>query len=72
LQFVVTRRGKVDRIKCIRDLGYGTCDEAVVMIEKMNEMEIKWTPGEQRDLLGISYKMSSKSFTEVYCKNQSI
>ena len=43
IQFVVESDGSISEIKCIKDLGYGTCEEATRVIKKSK----KWIPGIQ-------------------------
>jgi len=46
-QFVVDATGNVSEIEIIREIGEG-CDEAVIsVLENMNKMEQKWTPGKE-------------------------
>lgn len=44
VQFVVETDGSISEIKCIKDLGYGTCEEAIRVIKKSK----KWIPGIQK------------------------
>jgi len=47
-QFVVGRRGHIEDIKLVKDIG-GGCGEAVIKIlESMNDFEKKWRPGKQQ------------------------
>lgn len=41
MQFIVEPDGTISDIKCIKDLGYGTCEEATRIIKKSK----KWIPG---------------------------
>jgi len=48
IQFVVTRHGTIDDIVILRDIGAGCGEAALEVIEGMNNMGKKWTPGKQR------------------------
>lgn len=48
IQFVVEKNGKVTDAKLVRDIGAGTGDEALRVVNLMNKEGIKWTPGKQR------------------------
>lgn len=48
VQFVVEPDGSISEIKLRRDPGGGCGKEAVRVVEKMNNMGEKWTPGRQR------------------------
>lgn len=48
VQFVVETDGTVADVSLLRDLGAGTGEEAVRVVESMNGNGIKWTPGRQR------------------------
>ena len=48
IQFVVEKNGSVTDAKIVRDIGAGTGDEALRVVELMNKEGIKWIPGKQR------------------------
>jgi protein TonB len=48
IQFVVEKNGTVTDAKIVRDIGAGTGDEALRVVELMNKEGIKWIPGKQR------------------------
>jgi TonB family protein len=48
VQFVVMKDGSLTDINCVRGLDYGTNEEAVRVVQLMNEMDERWTPGKQR------------------------
>ncbi|MBK9257984.1 MAG: energy transducer TonB [Saprospiraceae bacterium] len=48
LQFVVEPDGWLSNIKAVRDSGHGFGDAGIDVIESMNFLEEKWTPGEVR------------------------
>ena len=48
LQFVVDKDGSVTEVNVVRDPGAGTGDAAKKVINAMNDMPTKWTPGKQR------------------------
>jgi protein TonB len=47
LQFVVTETGKVDDVKIVRDIGAGCGDAGKKVVEAMNNLPERWTPGKQ-------------------------
>ena len=48
LQFVVSEKGEVKDVKVVRDIGAGCGDAAQKVVEAMNDLPQKWTPGRQR------------------------
>lgn len=48
LQFVVDKDGSVTDAKIVRDIGAGCGEAAQLVVEGMNKMSTKWTPGKQR------------------------
>lgn len=48
VQFIVEADGTVSNIACIGDIGYGCCEEAVRVIETMNALPERWSPGKHR------------------------
>ncbi len=48
IQFVVQKDGSVAGAKVVRDPGAGTGTAALKIVEAMNSMGSKWTPGKQR------------------------
>lgn len=55
VQFVVDKDGTIINIKTLRDIGGGCAEEAVRVIQLMNEMGIKWRPGFIRE--GVPVKI---------------
>jgi periplasmic protein TonB len=47
LRFVVTQSGNVENVEILRDIGAGCGEEAKKVIENMNTLDEKWTPGRQ-------------------------
>lgn len=47
LRFVVTESGNVENVEVLRDIGAGCGEEAKMVIENMNMLDEKWTPGRQ-------------------------
>ena len=47
-KFVITKTGEVSSIQVLRDIGDGCGEEVVRVLESMNNMPAKWTPGTQR------------------------
>ncbi|MEL6987227.1 MAG: TonB family protein, partial [Bacteroidota bacterium] len=50
-QFIVRKDGNLTDLKLLRDIGAGCGNEALRVIESMNQMEDKWIPGRQRGKL---------------------
>jgi protein TonB len=48
LQFVVDKDGRVTDTKIVRDIGAGCGEAAQAIVEGMNNMSARWTPGKQR------------------------
>ena len=48
LQFVIGKDGTVSETKVLRGIGGGCDEEAIRVVETMNNMPQKWKPGEQR------------------------
>jgi protein TonB len=48
VQFVVDRSGTIRDINTVRDIGGGCGEEAVRIVNMMNEMDQKWVPGMQQ------------------------
>ena len=48
LQFVVSEKGKVDDVKIVRDIGAGCGDAGKKVVEAMNSLPERWTPGKQK------------------------
>lgn len=48
IQFVVSKTGAVTEAKIVRDIGAGCGGAALDIVEKMNSLPQKWTPGKQR------------------------
>ncbi len=49
IQFVVEPNGSISNAKIIRDIGAGCGEEALRIVNKMNELGRKWSPGKQRN-----------------------
>jgi protein TonB len=49
VSFVVEKDGSITDAKIIRDPGAGCGGEALRVVEKMNDLGTKWTPGKQRN-----------------------
>ncbi len=48
VQFIVEKDGSISNAKVLRDLGEGCGEAALAVINKMNTLPEKWTPGKQR------------------------
>lgn len=48
--FVVNTDGSITDIQLLRDIGGGCGEEALRVVESMNSMATKWTPGRQRGM----------------------
>ena len=44
VSFIIEKDGTISNVKCIRDIGAGCCDEAILLVESMP----KWNPGIQK------------------------
>jgi protein TonB len=49
VRFVVEKDGSVSAAEVLRDIGAGCGEEALRVVQKMNELPQKWTPGKQRN-----------------------
>lgn len=47
LQFIIEKDGSVSNINVVRPLEGGCTEAAVEVVEAMNKMDSKWTPGKQ-------------------------
>ncbi|MCB0628972.1 MAG: TonB family protein [Lewinella sp.] len=66
--FVVNTDGSITDIQVLRDIGAGCGEEAMRVVQKMNEMPQKWIPGRQRNVpvrvmftLPIRFKLANGS-----------
>jgi protein TonB len=48
VQFVVEKDGKITDANVVRDIGAGCGEEALRVVNSMNGMNQRWTPGKQR------------------------
>lgn len=48
VQFTVVKDGSLENINLVRDIGKGCGDEAIRVVNMMNQMPDKWEPGTQR------------------------
>jgi protein TonB len=48
VQFVVEKDGRITDAQVVRDIGAGCGEEALRVVNSMNQMSQKWTPGKQR------------------------
>jgi protein TonB len=48
VQFVVEKDGKITDATVVRDIGAGCGEEALRVVNSMNGMNTRWTPGQQR------------------------
>jgi len=48
IQFVVEKDGSVAETRVVRDIGAGCGTAALKVVDAMNNMPQKWTPGKQR------------------------
>lgn len=49
IQFVVDKKGNITQSRIVREIGLGCGEEALRVVESMNELPEKWTPGFQRN-----------------------
>ncbi len=48
VSFIVTKNGRIKNAKVLRDVGGGLGEEALRVVNSMNENGIRWIPGKQR------------------------
>lgn len=48
IQFVVSKEGEITNVKLVRDIGAGCGEAAKTVVESMNDLPDRWTPGRQR------------------------
>lgn len=48
IQFVVEKNGTISNARVAKDIGAGCGKEALRVVEMMNNMPTKWSPGKQR------------------------
>ena len=48
VSFVINKEGKIEKANVLKDIGGGCGDEALRVINTMNDMPQDWTPGRQR------------------------
>jgi len=49
IQFVVTKTGAIAQPKVVKDIGYGCGDEALRILTLMEEQNIRWIPGKEKE-----------------------
>lgn len=49
VRFVVDKDGSISNAEIIRDIGAGCGEAAIEVVEKMNDLSDKWSPGRQRN-----------------------
>lgn len=49
VRFIVEKDGSISNTEIIRDIGAGCGEAALKVIEKMNNLPLKWAPGKQRN-----------------------
>lgn len=58
ISFVVNKKGRIQDANIARNLGEGLGEEALRVVELMNEMEEKWIPGRQKgELVNVQYNL---------------
>jgi TonB family protein len=58
VSFIITQDGKIVSVQCEKDIGNGCGEEAVQLIESINESELKWKAG-SKDGKSTSYQVLS-------------
>jgi TonB family protein len=58
VSFIITQDGKIVSVQCEKDIGNGCGEEAVQLIESINESELKWQAG-SKDGESTSYQVLS-------------
>lgn len=72
IQFVIKKDGSLDNINLVRDLMGGCGEASLKVVESMNDLPEKWTPGRQRGVpvnvkytLPIKFKLEDDSSDEL-------
>jgi len=72
IQFTIWKDSTIKNIKLVRDLGAGTGEEAVRIVESMKKMDKKWRPGQQRERpVNVQYTLPVKFKLEKPSKKRS-
>ena len=76
VQYVIQKNGTITDAKIMQDIGGGCGEEALRVVNMMNEMPEKWIPGIQRDKpvavqynLPIKFKLESRKKKKKKRKN---
>lgn len=48
VSFIINKKGRVEEVKILRNIGNGCAEEVIRVINTMNEGEVKWQAGKQR------------------------
>ncbi|MGE5356623.1 MAG: TonB family protein [Deltaproteobacteria bacterium] len=66
-RFTISKKGKIENIEILKDINYGCGDEVRRILESMNNMPEKWTPGKNKGkkvpvflTLPVIFKLSDK------------
>ena len=58
VQFVVNEFGDIENPQLARSIGFGCDEEALRVVESMNEMKESWIPGKQRgEIVSVLYTL---------------
>jgi len=58
VSFVVNKEGKIEAVKCVKDIGAGCGEEAIRVIKLMNEKNLVWTPGKHKgEIVKVKYNV---------------
>lgn len=61
IQFTVTKMGDIEDVVVLRDPGAGMGEASKVVVEAMNTMPLKWTPGRQKGVpVNVQYTVPLK------------
>lgn len=70
VQFVIDKSGTVIEPKVVRDIGGGTAKEVLYVVELMNNLTKKWTPGHQRgEAVNVLYTLPVRFKLDASQKN---
>ncbi|MBK9256027.1 MAG: energy transducer TonB [Saprospiraceae bacterium] len=75
VKYVVTKKGEIKNVTMLKDIGMGCGNEVLRVIENMNKLENKWTPGKDNGksvdvelTLPVKFKLDSNSTGMIHNK----
>jgi len=67
VQFIVEKDGTLTNFKCVRSNCERSCDEAIAVVEGMNQMESRWISGKQRgENVRVLFTLPIRMFGDIY------